>query len=230
MIICHQHRFIFFRLPKTASTSLAIALSGFCGPEDTITGISKPDEELRRKLGYPGPQNYLRPLWGYRLKDLLSILLHRRRPDYKHPRAAAVRRFVGAQTWASYFTFCVERNPFDRAISSYYFEQRLRPLPEINAYICSRADGQLSNWRRYTDADKIIVSHVARFENLAAELAQIGARLGLPEIVLPRTKTGYRTDRRPYSEVLTSASRRHIEKACGNEIAHFGYEWTDAPT
>jgi hypothetical protein len=93
MIVSHRHRFIFLRLPKTASTSLAIALSQFCGPEDTITGISKKDEALRAALGFPGPQNYTRPWYRYPLRDLARTLIVRRRvPRYRHTTAAAARR------------------------------------------------------------------------------------------------------------------------------------------
>ena len=59
MIVSHRHRFIFIKTRKTASTSIEIALSQFCGPEDIITPIHPDDEAIRRSLGYPGPQNFL---------------------------------------------------------------------------------------------------------------------------------------------------------------------------
>lgn len=229
MIVCHKHRFIYVRLPKTGSTSLAIALSRFCGPEDVITRISASDETIRRELGYPGPQNYLRPWYGYPLKDLLKVLVRRRRPGYKHPFASTVRRFVGEDTWNRYYKFCIERNPFDRAISRYYFDARNKRLPDINAYVCSLDRQTLSNWSRYTVNDRIAVDHVGRYEDLESELAALSARLGLPEIVLPRAraKGDYRQDRRHYSRILNGAARRRIEKVCAREIEMFSYQWTD---
>ena len=47
MIISHEHKFIFLKTRKTAGTSIELALSGLCGPDDIITPISPNDEPLR---------------------------------------------------------------------------------------------------------------------------------------------------------------------------------------
>lgn len=230
MIVSHQYRYIFLGLPKTASTSLAIALSKYCGPDDIISKVSRKDEEVRRTLGHRGPQNELRPWHAYPLRDLLYSFLRRgRRPQYKHPRAVAVRRYLGDAIWDSYYKFCIERNPFDRAISLYYFVKVYgRPLPPINDFICMTSARQLSNWPRYTAGNRILVDHVARYEDLTTELTRLSARLGLPPLELPQTKAAYREDRRHYSQVLNQAARRRIERVCAREIEMFSYQWTDA--
>jgi Sulfotransferase family len=242
MIVCHEHQFIFIRLPKTASTSLVIALSGFCGPGDVITKISPADEATRRSLGFPGPRNDVRPWYRYPVADLLTMLAqigdwpgpgragHLPAANYyKHASANAVRRFVGRDVWDRYYKFCIERNPFDRAISRYYFDARRRALPDINTYVCSLNRKALSNWTRYTVHDRIAVDHVGRYEHLQSEVVALSARLGLPGLALPatRAKAGYRRDRRHYSQVLNGRSRRHIEAACAREIEMFSYTWTD---
>ena len=50
MIISHKYKFIFFKVSKTAGTSIEIALSEFCGPDDIITPISPKDETKRHHL------------------------------------------------------------------------------------------------------------------------------------------------------------------------------------
>lgn len=57
MIISHEHKFIFLKTAKTAGTSIEIALSKFCGSDDVITKIARPDQRIRSEVGYPGPQN-----------------------------------------------------------------------------------------------------------------------------------------------------------------------------
>ena len=228
MIVSHQHRFIFIRLPKTASTSVAIALSRFCGPDDIITPVSRQDEVLRQRPGYRGPQNHLRPWYTYPLRDWIGMARHRRRNPHKHGGVREAQWLAGEHAWASYFKFCVERNPFDRAISRYYFDARARPLPELNEYVCSLGRWPLSNWHRYTVKDAIAVDFVGRYERLTEDLSVIVARLGLPPIVIPTTKAQYRTDRRHYSQILNAASRRHIEAICAREIEAFSYQWVDA--
>ena len=50
VIASHQHRFIFLKTRKTAGTSVEIALSKVCGPDDIITEISPEDQAAW--LGY----------------------------------------------------------------------------------------------------------------------------------------------------------------------------------
>ena len=69
MIVSHRHRFIFIKTRKTAGTSIEIALSPHCGPEDIISPIAKDDEQFRHELGYPGPQHYLKDKSEYGLGD-----------------------------------------------------------------------------------------------------------------------------------------------------------------
>ena len=60
MIVSHKYKFIFIKNVKVASSSMEIALSKFCGPDDIITLIDNggTDDKTRKKLGYPGPQHH----------------------------------------------------------------------------------------------------------------------------------------------------------------------------
>ncbi|MCL7936643.1 MAG: hypothetical protein M8844_00675 [marine benthic group bacterium] len=52
---------------KTGGTSLELALSRYCGPEDVITPLNEKHERQRRELGGLGPRNCAREieLLGY---------------------------------------------------------------------------------------------------------------------------------------------------------------------
>lgn len=217
MIISHRHRFVYVKTRKTASTSLEIALSRFCGPEDVITKIVAKDEAVRAQLGYPGPQNEcVRGRTG-RTFELLN-----------HTPATVARELLGDR-WDEYFTFTIERNPFDRIISQYWWEvQGMADPPPISRFIeCGRPE-LLSNWHLYADGDRPIVDHVGRYESLAESLTAIAERIGLAEpLVLPeqKTKSEFRRDRRPWREVLSAADRGVVEAACRRELEAFGYTW-----
>ena len=55
MIISHEHKFIFLKTKKTAGTSIELALSQLCGPDDVIPPITDSDEALRAAR-QPAPQ------------------------------------------------------------------------------------------------------------------------------------------------------------------------------
>ena len=73
-----------------------------------------------------------------------------------------------------------------------------------------------------------MVDRVLQYENLSADLARLAAELGVKsDISLParRAKSGYRQDKRHYSEILTRADRVLIDRLCYREIAELGYEF-----
>lgn len=223
MIISYRHRFIFVKTKKTAGTSIEIMLSQFCGPADVVTPIQPDDEALRAERGYPGPQNCEIPLKQFGLKDWARLALTGRRPDRfeTHQPAIRIRDAVGRGTWNKSFTFCFERNPWDRVISSWYYTQSSLSLHD---YIMSDSLRRRSNWDSYADGNSIIVDHVARYENLHAELSTICGHLGLDwDGTMPRAKAGFRKDRRPYWEVLGPDERDRIAEVFAREIDHFGY-------
>jgi len=232
LIISHRHRFIFLKTRKTAGTSVEIALSRLCGPDDVITPVSAEDEALRQELGYPGPQNTAIPAHLVRPFDRLRGWLSRQPPQFvNHATAEYVQRHVDPEIWRSYFKFCFERNPYDKAISRYFWSTReaSRPRP-IADFLGHAKRRQISNWQIYTVRDEIAVDFVGRFEHLQEDLAAALAQVGLEvELPLPRAKARYRRDKRHYSQVLDSSSRALVERMCARELAAFGYPWEGAP-
>ena len=217
MILSHAHRFIFLKTNKTAGTSTEIALSKFCGPDDVITPISPEDELLRGKLGFSAPQNYACQRAG---SEEVTF--------YNHMPAAEIRAAIDPAIWHGYFKFCVERNPWDRMVSLYYWRCRSEPRPSIQEFLDSDVPADLK--RRgseiYTIDGKVVVDHIVRYENLDAELEDIRLRLGIPErLVLPRAKSRFREGGRDYREILGHAERDAIAAMFSEEITRFGYSF-----
>ncbi|UCH10902.1 MAG: sulfotransferase family 2 domain-containing protein [Fidelibacterota bacterium] len=230
MILSHAYRFIFLKTNKTAGTSIEIALSEFCEETDIITPITPEDEEVRRSLGFRGPQNYRIPLLRYQLRDWMRLFLRGQRTAFfNHMAAVDVKRLVGEQVWSSYYKFCFERNPWDRVISLYYWRCRNKdPMPSISEFINSGALEVLKKrgLELYTINREVAVDRVCLFEKLADELEQVRTRVGLPtNLSLPKVKGTYRKDKQHYRDLLSPEDEATIAKLFEREIALFGYEY-----
>lgn len=227
MIVSHRHRFIFVKSKKTAGTSIEIALSEHCGPDDIIGKISVEDELIRRDLGFREPQNLVVPIHRYTPRMAATLIRRRRRANYyNHMSAKVIKRAIGSRTWQTYFKFSIERNPYDKAISHYWFRTRnWDPRPSLAEFLRNRPVG-LSNWPIYTIDSEIAVDRILRYENLEDDLVGVGEEFGI-KIHLPETKAkgNYRRDQRPYTEVIDPASRAIIEHVCARELKAFGYTW-----
>jgi hypothetical protein len=230
MILSHRHRFIFLKTAKTAGTSVEIALSRFAGPDDVITPISRDDEQLRQDCGGLGPQNYRLPPQRRHLRRIAGSLLRGRWPCYyNHMSAAEVRKYAGEDVWGSYFRFCIERNPFDRVVSLYWWCHRREPRPTLSDFLRSPQLDLLTQRgiELYTDsAGRVLVDQVLRYEHLEADLEIVCQRLGLPESLrLPRAKSGHRPRQQSWREVFNAADRRLVERKFEREMELFDYGW-----
>ncbi len=204
---------------------MEIALSQLCDADDVITPIVNEDEAIRREFGFRGPQNYHLPLRSNQSGD------PNRRENgqfFNHASAAFIREHVGKEVWRKYFKFCFERDPFDKAISRYYWSAP-EPRPEISTYLDSAPSELLSNWDLYTIDDQVAVDFIGRYENLDEDLKRIAGKLGFSkELKLPRAKGGYRKNREHYSVILNAQARARIESVCAKEIKAFLTHWREA--
>ena len=152
MIISHRHKFIFLKTVKTGGTSVEIALSRYCGDEDVVTPISPADEPTRLELGIT-PRNYLAPRAAYSLPDYYRLLMQREEKKlyWNHITAAEVRDRIGADIWNSYFKFTIERNPWDKTISDFYWRGSRGGPQTLDAYFRKyRGDFKHFNYPRYS--------------------------------------------------------------------------------
>ncbi|MCP3996765.1 MAG: sulfotransferase family protein [bacterium] len=215
MILSHRYRFIFIKTMKTAGTSVEIALSRQCGEDDIITPITPADEATRSATGGRGPQNHLGPDGTAENPQF-----------FNHMSGAEVRDLVGETIWNSYFKFCVERNPWERVVSLYYFRNREEPRPPIANFIEKPmvADLQRRGSGLYLIDDEVAVDRIVRYESLDEDLEEVRTHLRLPEpLVLPHAKSGFRPDRRGYRDLLSPSDIQRVAEIFGREIELLGY-------
>lgn len=150
---------------------------------------------------------------------------------HPHTTAAQVRSLVGNTVWNSYFKFSIERNPFDRAISFYYWIMRHASTSRsFEDRLLNIRPRKLSNWPIYTIDDQIAVDYMLRYESLESDMREVEKAIGLPplSLPLPRAKSNFRKNHQHYSELITPALRVRIEQVCAKEMAAFDYHWEEA--
>ena len=238
MIVSHSHRFIFVKTGKTAGSSAELFLSQLCGPMDIVTGgMEERDPAFAKYAQARRPRNLRISLprallVSLPIPPLLPKGKHRRArlTFYDHMPALRIRRALSGSVWNAYFKFTIVRNPYDRAISQYFWNNR-RPdkhTPEkVNDYIQNRADPYLlTNWHMYSHRDKVILDHFIRYECLQSGLEAVLRKLGISDTVdLPGAKKGHRPESWHYRDVIDQASRQRIEQISRRELEYFGYEW-----
>jgi hypothetical protein len=184
MIISHSRKFIFIKPMKVAGTSLEIALSKYCYPSDILTPFGKTDEAKRRALGYTPGQNNL-VTWGQMTpKDWARWILRRprRRLYYSHDPAATIRKILPRNVWDSYLKIAAVRNPYDYAVSRYYWEQKRADatLPAFDVWLVGSPEILLEN-RTITHIDRVCAADVMlRYEHFDEDLSALSKRLDLP--------------------------------------------------
>ena len=229
MILSHEHRFIYVKTYKTASTSIEAALSEVCGAEDVITPAS---EELMATRASGRAQNYRIEHPEKPRRALIKRLLGR--PErayhpsvgyYEHMPAWRIRTYCGEEVWRRYFKFSFERNPWDRQVSWYHYKCKNKEAkPSFESFNADRKRAYVENWDLYTIDGAIALDFVGRYEELAQGFAKILEAIGLAgKVTLPKTNVS--KGKTEYRSYYTDEGRELIGRLYAREIAHFGYEF-----
>lgn len=245
MIISHKYKFIFLKTQKVGGTSLEIALSRFLGEDDIICPIANVDERLRQHLGYRGPQNYQVTLPRF-VADVASFsaqgaryikvaLQHGHRPAmfYNHMSARLTKSIVGDAIWNDYFKFTVERNPFDKGVSYYYYRKGEAGADAISfrAFVLAGKAGNVSDFDLYSIDGIPAMDRFVLYENLSDGLDEIGSRLKLPERLSRILETirskGSLRPQVPFLSLYDEKMRGIIEVQFAREMRYFGFRFPE---
>jgi hypothetical protein len=229
MIVSHRHRFIYLKCRKVGSTSVEMVLGDLCGPDDIVTPL---DGEKTREIGHRkiNWQNYdvPRERWPLSAKLLVALGVSRRAAGvelFNHIRAERLRRLIGAEVFDSYTKVAIERNPWDREVSNYYFHHPKEPRPSFPDFVANHtARKPIDNFDIYSIGGKIVADRVLRYETLAEDFARFLDDMGLvAPRALPHARSRQRTDKGVYRDLYTDAARATVARLYAREIAAFGY-------
>jgi len=227
MILSHRHRFIFIKTRKTAGTSVELALSRLCAPGDVLSPTTPEDEAKRRAEGIL-PRNYAAPAANWLVGDRFN--LHKIYPRTgkvlgrwglrrfrQHMTAREIKAAVPEAVWRDYTKITIERDPFDRIVSRYYWDVTMGRTTDLESFFArTRFD---RNWDIYSVDGEIAADIVLNYETLHTDFSAIIERLKLPDPgPLPFAKAGARPDKRDWRDVLTSEQQARVAKEFREEI------------
>lgn len=239
MIISHEHRFVFIKTRKTGGSSVETLLRHVAGENAVITPLLPEPAGLREPLGRhwqgtfnPVPEMYRRWLrsgrgWRVRRRGIAQPLLHLRcrKRFYEHMPLELVRERAG-RSIDGYFTFCFERNPWDKAVSWWAWSMRHHrgddDPTEFDRWVLDpHTKGFHSDWPMYALNDEIAVDFVGRYEHFERDIRHVLDHLGIDasHVAIPHEKRSNRA-----TLTMSRASRDRIAEIFSREIAAFGYE------
>lgn len=222
MMISHSRRFVFIKTKKTAGTSIECALAPYLQPGDLTSPLVEHEARTRRYS-----KAFVRTL---RERD---STIRARNP---HLPAKVITDHFRAET-EGYLRFCVERNPWDKALSAFFFWISRHPVNRRKTdeetfieFAQSERLGFFSDYDLYMQNNTPLVDHVLRYETLEKDFADLMNRLGLPKVKINgvRAKANIRPKssrslERFYGRGIDNAAARRVEAVFAREIAHFGY-------
>ena len=227
MIISHKHKFIYIKLRKTAGTSIEMMLSKICGENDIITPLGSEDEiRSREKIGEA--RNFKIPFRKHRKREIARLLLGYA-PAYflEHFTAQEILNRLDEEVWNDYYKFTFDRNPFDKAVSYYYWDGGDVKFGNIREWIKQGGLRSMSSYNLYSIGNRVVVDKIYKYEEMDAGLKHLTEKLGLnTPLKLPeyRAKGNYRKVR-DHREIIDPESKAMLEIMYARELALLDYSF-----
>ena len=248
MIFSYKHRFIFIKGRKVAGTSIEMALSQHCGPQDIVTPISPVDELKRLSLGGK-PQNYSRDdeIEAYYLglvqaKNVDAAIKTRVHSDkvypfFNHMSLAAIEALLNPYC-PDYSLVYVVRNPYEKiaslanmnlSFSNYSgkpmensiadIRESIGRLFETGQYLLARNHALYQSDRPYQARIILRHEHLNKdFHTLLEYLNISSEHVEIPHAKQGSISKGYRVE-----DMFTRAQLDHINSDFEQEFREYGY-------
>jgi len=197
MIVSHKHKFIFVKTFKTAGSSIENYLQKYLGTNDILRG-SEYDKTISLNA-----------------------------PSKGRHKSAQIIKNMYPKEWNEYFKFSIDRNPWDVAVSYYFYMKHAGRISSqsFNKWIINADLKLLNNWKKYTIDNKVAVDKVLKYENLIDEIQNIPVPYN-GELETIFLKKGHRPSK-DYKIYYTDKTKKLIEDNFAETISMFGYTYED---
>lgn len=119
MIVSHKHKFIFVKTHKTATQTFLKFIKPHLGPDDVMAGDPPNDRNADTRVNIEKP-----------FPETGKTALEYQEVYGNHLPWFMIKEITGDEIWNNYTKFTIERNPYDRFLSLFYF---LNPTMVVNS-------------------------------------------------------------------------------------------------
>ena len=152
--------------------------------------------------------------------------------------AMQIRQEVGEEIFKSYFKFTIVRNPWDKAISQFYY---MSHRPDLREYIGMEENDSFKKYLELTekkphvqwekqhkffqdDNGETIVDYIGRLETMQKDATNIFQRLGI-NAEIPHVNA---TKHKHYSEYYDDESREMVREMYKEDIRILNYSFENS--
>ncbi len=133
------------------------------------------------------------------------------------------------QLISNFYIFSIERNPFDKCVSSYFFSKNENE--SFLSYLNSSKNIP-KDWTKYT-VNNNVIGTVYKYENFSLIFNDLNYFLNLKsdkfltlnEFKLYNLKSSYRPKNETYKKQYNPETKKFVEENFKNEIIKFGYKF-----
>ena len=203
-MIFYRTRSIFIRTPKTASSSILMALFGI--DEGSWEPNYMLHEEIKRHLP-PDIKNK----WKHDPHHYPLDILHECLPKDQR---FLVKRF---------FKYAFVRNPFDKLVSMYRYRVSRSGGEKYNLkefLLKTKTSTDVWDWSQVDLTSGC--DFIGKYENLQKDFDTICEKIGIPQQELPHTNS---QERKHYTEYYDDETRSIVAEKYAKDIEYFGYKF-----
>ena len=226
MIISFKHKYIFIKNRKVAGSSIQYILKKYLFDFDKdVSSLSRlHDHELQNSNDFN--QKYL---------DNINI-----DPNFnQHSSLIEICDYLKInlqEARDNFFIFCIERNSYDKAVSSYEFSRKKKnpdgtlKCPYLKNFIDMFDYPKLipSDWNNYSKNTQIFVDQIYQFDQLTNLIYDLNKRFNnkIPDQELSKIKlkSGYR-EFNQHQRYYTNETKNAVNYFFQKEIQHFNYKF-----
>jgi len=245
VILSVAHKFVLVRGRKVAGTSVEIALSTICGPDDIVSPLIGVDERRRQALNGRCGNYSSDPVWEAAYAALVSQTpldqLHRlHKPPARYAAHTSLSQICAQYPGSldGFQVLCLARHPYARVLSAlnmqrtfgaYQRGDRMRSEPQTWARAFDNAVGSgalalLMNMELYRGVTGAMTMRVLRYEHLQDDFDAFTAALGVcRRVALPHAKKGLMSNRLNAAQILRRDQLDAINEMFSEEFEVFGY-------